>query len=61
MTKIKVGDRIQHCCATGDVFLVVLERPEHGDALAVTDAVDPRLTRVINEDNWRIVSRGGKT
>lgn len=56
---LKVGDQIQHVSGTGPVFVVVLDRQEHGDFVAVTEDVDPKVTRTINQGNWKLYLCGG--
>lgn len=53
---MKIGDRIQHVSGYGPTYVVVLNRSEYSDLIAITKDLDPQFTRVINEDNWKIIS-----
>lgn len=53
--RFKIGDRIQHPSGTGPIFEIIKLRPEYDDALACTSEVQPSYTRVIYEENWRVV------
>lgn len=53
---IKVGDLIQHVSSNGAIYEVVQYREYWDDFLAVTVESDPRLTRIINQDNWKVIS-----
>ena len=52
---IKVGDLIQYVSGIGPIYEVVRYRPQYSDFLALTIETDPRLIRVINQENWKVV------